>query len=218
MRQIESLSRDLCIMYCRMSVFQILRSFPKLKDKKVLLFNLLMARKAPNKDPSVQVPVTVSISSASSVTTSASRSCNSQSANAALAALVALSENSSSNNSIDFTRNSLPDGMVNPNISNSMWKEVSFEEHMREQEGSSMDRVLLLLRQTCATTQRTKIYLQTVAMLHSVSHLPQNIGSVFAAGGAPMLEQIRHCMSDMLALPYTNQSVSKDSIAAAAAA
>jgi hypothetical protein len=190
-----------------MSVFQILRSFPKLKDKKVLLFNLLMARKSSNKDAtSVQVPVISASSPATSVSTSAARS--SQSANAALAALVALSENSSANNSIDFTRNGLPDGMgLNPNASNSMWKEVSFEEHMREQEGSSMDRVLLLLRQTCATTQRTKIYLQTVAMLHSVSHLPQNIGSVFAAGGAPMLEQIRHCMSDMLALPSSSPSV-----------
>ena len=210
MRQIESLSRDLCIMYCRMSVFQILRSFPKLKDKKALLFNLLMARKSSTKDStSVQVPIMSSSSLATGVSASASRSGNSQSANAALAALVALSENSSSNNSIDFTRNALPDGIgLNPNIFNSMWKEVSFEEHMREQEGSSMDRVLLLLRQTCATTQRTKIYLQTVAMLHSVAHLPQNIGSVFAAGGAPMLEQIRHCMSDMLALPPTNGSVS----------
>lgn len=162
LRQIERVSRDLCILYCRMAVFRIMRSFPKLKDRRSPFLELLLSRKA--------------------VTSSAHAS--SVDIPAAARAIATLTDKGSGGDVPVVVQSSTPEEPTGlDNI-----------------EGCLMDRILLLIRLSCASTQRTKIYLQTVAMLHSVSHLPQNIGSVFAAGGAPMLEQLRHPLSDMLVL------------------
>ena len=162
--QIESVSRDLCILYSRMAVFRILRSFPKLKEKRNVFLEFLLARKAVElfKSPIPSVLV-----------------------NASLSESIVMSSNDE--------------------IESSMSIQCDVESAVKEvqdpvEDMSPMEQILLLIRQSCASTQRTKIYLQTVAMLHSISYLPQNIGSVFAAGGAPMLEQLRHSLSDMLAL------------------
>ena len=170
-RQIKSVSRDLCILYCRMAVFRILRSFSKLKDKKIAFLELLMARK----------PITESIPVSPST--------------------------SASNMLVEHTCTT-SDTPMDEVPTMAQCEDSPFLEGLPEVMGSPMDQILVLIRQSCVSTQRTKIYLQTVAMLHSVSHLPQNIGSVFGAGGAPMLEQLRHSMSDMLTLSLNTPSVS----------
>jgi hypothetical protein len=148
-----------------MAVFRIMRSFPKLKDRKSPFLELLLSRKA--------------------VTSSANAS--SVDIPAAARAIATLTNKGGSGDVPVVVQSSTPEEPTGANQLESL-------------EGCLMDRILLLIRLSCASTQRTKIYLQTVAMLHSVSHLPQNIGSVFAAGGAPMLEQLRHPLSDMLVL------------------
>ena len=174
LRQIERVSRDLCILYCRMAVFRIMRSYPKLKDRKSSFLDLLLSRKA----------ITGNTHSTSTDISAAAR---------------ALSNSPNKSNSSEVT------AVIQ---SSSPAEESSASNQLNNLEGCLMDRILLLIRLSCASTQRTKIYLQTVAMLHSVSHLPQNIGSVFAAGGAPMLEQLRHPLSDMLLLTASTPRVS----------
>jgi hypothetical protein len=156
-----------------MSVFRIMRSFPKLKDRKSPFLELLLSRKA--------------------VTSSAHAS--SVDIPAAARAIATLPNKGSGGEVPVVVQSSTPEEPTGANQLDSL-------------EGCLIDRILLLIRLSCASTQRTKIYLQTVAMLHSVSHLPQNIGSVFAAGGAPMLEQLRHPLSDMLVLTASASHVS----------
>jgi hypothetical protein len=173
-RQIGSVSRDLCILYCRMAVFRILRSFSKLKDKKIAFLELLMARR----------PIVESLP---------------------------ISPSTSTNNILlesPCSSSDAPADAVPPTTAQTQCEDLPFQEGLPVQESSPMDQILVLIRQSCVSTQRTKIYLQTVAMLHSVSHLPQNIGSVFGAGGAPMLEQLRHSMSDMLSLSLSLNTTS----------
>lgn len=176
LRQIERVSRDLCILYCRMAVFRIMRSYPKLKDRKSPFLDLLLSRKAVTSN-------THSTSTSTDISASAR----------------ALSTSPNKSNSSEVT------AVIQ---SSSPVEEYTGSNQQDNLEGCLMDRILLLIRLSCASTQRTKIYLQTVAMLHSVSHLPQNIGSVFAAGGAPMLEQLRHPLNDMLLLTASSSRVS----------
>ena len=171
LKQIESVSRDLCILYSRMAVFRILRSFTKLKDKKDIFLEFLMTRRI------FDVPPMLSLISPSST------SVPMDIAQDPMDVLLEVSESS--------------DGRKDENEEKENEMIVSEDS---DDSVSLMDKIFLLIRQSSASTQRTKIYLQTVAMLHSVSYLPQNIGSVFGAGGAPMLEQLRHSMSDMLSL------------------
>lgn len=157
-----------------MAVFRIMRSFPKLKDRKSPFLELLLSRNAVTSSAyasSVDIP-------------------------AAARAIATLTNKGGSGEVPVVVQSSTPS------------EEPTGANQLSSLDGCLMDRILLLIRLSCASTQRTKIYLQTVAMLHSVSHLPQNIGSVFAAGGAPMLEQLRHPLSDMLVLTASNSHVS----------
>ena len=157
-----------------MAVFRIMRSFPKLKDRKSPFLELLLFHKA----------VSDKAHSSSTDTSAAARA-------------LANSPNRSAGGELSaVVQRSLPS------------EESTDVNQLNNADGCLMDKILLLIRLSCASTQRTKIYLQTVAMLHSVSHLPQNIGSVFAAGGAPMLEQLRHPLGDMLLLTSSTPSVS----------
>jgi hypothetical protein len=145
LKHIKEVCNDLCILYCRLSVFLIVRAFPTLKDKKAPFLHLLMA------------PTSASAETAKEVF--------------------------GEGVPMDQGDNYVEEGI------------------------SCMDNVLTIIRQNCASTQRTKIYLQTMALLYSESHLPQNIGSVYCAGGAPMLEQLRDSMSEMLSMTRVPSTV-----------
>ena len=64
-----------------------------------------------------------------------------------------------------------------------------------------IDLVLRLVRICSVSSQRTKIYLQTVQLLPSAASpsLPASLGSVLSTGGAPLLEDLRPALVEMVA-------------------
>ena len=64
-----------------------------------------------------------------------------------------------------------------------------------------IDLVLRLVRLCSVASQRTKIYLQTVQLLPSAasSGLPASLGSVLSTGGAPLLEDLRPALVELVA-------------------
>ena len=64
-----------------------------------------------------------------------------------------------------------------------------------------IDLILRLVRICSVSSQRTKIYLQTVQLLPSAAspNLPASLGSVLSTGGAPLLEDLRPALTEMLA-------------------
>ena len=172
LKQLESVSRDLCILYSRMAIFRIFRAFPKLKEKKKIFFEFLLTKNS--------FSISSSLSSSSPITVNSSTLNNRNVMNSSPLQCdkIAIKENST------------------------QLKKKKKNDNKNEKNDSCypINQILILIRKSCAVTQRTKIYLETVSLLHSISYLPQNIGSVFSAGGSPMLEQLRLTFGEMLSL------------------
>ena len=189
LKQLESLSRDLCILYSRMAIFRMFRAFPKLKEKKKIFLEFLLTKNSFSLSPSLSsTPPLSTYSPLLSISTIDH-------------------ENRANipNNKDVINSTSQNDKIVVKEDSSSQIKVRKNNENKNENENENDDlypinQIFILIRQSCAVTQRTKIYLQTVSMLHSISYLPQNIGSVFSAGGSPMLEQLRLSFTEMLSL------------------
>ena len=157
-----------------MAIFRMFRAFPKLKEKKKIFLEFLLTKN------SFSLPPPLSISTID----------HDNRANI-------------SNNKDVINSTSQNDKIVVKEDSSSQIKVRKNNENENENENDDLypiNQIFILIRQSCAVTQRTKIYLQTVSMLHSISYLPQNIGSVFSAGGSPMLEQLRLSFTEMLSL------------------
>ena len=150
------------------------RAFPKLKEKKKIFLEFLLTKNSFSLSPLLSIS-TIDHDNRANI----------------------------SNNKDAINSTSQNDKIVVKEDSSSQIKVRKNNENKNENENDDLypiNQIFILIRQSCAVTQRTKIYLQTVSMLHSISYLPQNIGSVFSAGGSPMLEQLRLSFTEMLSL------------------
>jgi len=63
---------------------------------------------------------------------------------------------------------------------------------------SVMSSLLKIIRLCGASTTRTKIYLNIMSLLSSTMSHPNNLGSIFSTGGAPMLSELQNAISCIL--------------------
>ena len=178
-----------------MAIFRMFRAFPKLKEKKKIFLEFLLTKNS-------------FFSSSSSISSSPSFPSLSPSppitVNSSVLPLPTIDHDKKVNliNNRGIMNSPLQYDKIAIKENSSQLRKKKKNDNKNEKNDNCypINQILILIRKSCAVTQRTKIYLETVSLLHSISYLPQNIGSVFSAGGSPMLEQLRISFGEMLLL------------------
>eukprot|EP01038_Epipyxis_sp_PR26KG_P004035 gene4035-5772_t len=67
--------------------------------------------------------------------------------------------------------------------------------------------LLTIVRMSCVYSNRTKSYLSIMSILPITYPTPQNLGSIFATGGFPMLSELKPAMNSLLEIALSNNNV-----------